>query len=44
MELRASPRPPAPVLFIRLSSPTIPQRWERYLAPYATSTRPAAAA
>ncbi len=44
MELRASPRPPAPVLFIRLSSPKIPKRWERYLAPYATATRSAAAA
>ena len=39
MELPARPRPPAPVLFIRLATPKIPQRWERYLAPYATPTR-----
>jgi 5-methylcytosine-specific restriction endonuclease McrA len=32
------PRQPAPVLFIRLATPKIPDRWERYLAPYATST------
>jgi 5-methylcytosine-specific restriction endonuclease McrA len=38
MVLPASPRPPAPVLFIRLATPKIPVRWERYLAPYATST------
>jgi 5-methylcytosine-specific restriction endonuclease McrA len=31
MELPHPPRPPAPVLFIRLSTPKIPQRWERYL-------------
>ena len=43
MELPARPRPPAPVLFIRLATPKIPQRWEQYLAPYATSTRAAAA-
>ena len=43
MELKVRPRPPAPVLFIRLAAPKIPQRWERYLAPYATSTFPAAA-
>jgi 5-methylcytosine-specific restriction endonuclease McrA len=38
-----SPRQPAPVLFIRLATPNIPDRWERYLAPYATSTIGAAA-
>jgi hypothetical protein len=43
MELKASPRPPAPVLFIRLATPKIPQRWEQYLAPYGTSTAAAAA-
>jgi hypothetical protein len=26
------------VLFIRLATPKIPQRWEQYLSPYATST------
>jgi 5-methylcytosine-specific restriction endonuclease McrA len=44
MELPARPRPPAPVLFIRLATPKIPQRWERYLAPYGTQTPSAAAA
>jgi 5-methylcytosine-specific restriction endonuclease McrA len=46
MELPAPPRPPAAVLFIRLSTPKIPTRWERYLAPYGspTSTSTAAAA
>jgi hypothetical protein len=43
MELTAHPRPPAPVLFIRLATPKIPQRWEQYLAPYATATSAAAA-
>jgi hypothetical protein len=39
MELRHPPSPPAPVLFIRLATPKIPQRWERYLAAFgATST------
>jgi 5-methylcytosine-specific restriction endonuclease McrA len=38
MELPHPPRPPAPVLFIRLATPKIPQRWEQYLGPYATST------
>ena len=38
MELHPSPRPPAPVLFIRLATPKIPQRWEQYLGPYGTST------
>jgi len=38
MELSHPPRPPAPVLFIRLASPTIPQRWERYLAAYSSSS------
>jgi hypothetical protein len=32
------------VLFIRLATPKIPQLWERYLAPYATSTKSVAAA
>jgi 5-methylcytosine-specific restriction endonuclease McrA len=42
VELPAIPRPPAPVLFIRLATPKIPQRWEQYLGPYATSTAHAA--
>jgi 5-methylcytosine-specific restriction endonuclease McrA len=32
MNLRAKPRPPAPVLFIRLAAPSgIPSAWERYI-------------
>jgi 5-methylcytosine-specific restriction endonuclease McrA len=38
MELPIPPRPPAAVLFIRLATAKIPMRWERYLAPYASST------
>jgi 5-methylcytosine-specific restriction endonuclease McrA len=42
MVLRSPPRPPAPVLFIRLAAPTIPRGWQPYLtglgSPTATST------
>ena len=31
LHLQRPPRPPAPVLFIHLATPTIPQIWERYL-------------
>ena len=31
MELRSPPRAPAPVLFIRLAAPKIPQTWAPYL-------------
>jgi hypothetical protein len=41
MQPTVRPRPPAPVLFIRLATPKIPARWERYLAPYATTTKAA---
>jgi 5-methylcytosine-specific restriction endonuclease McrA len=34
MELAHPPRPPAPVLFIRLAAPKIPARWEQYLAAF----------
>ena len=34
MELAHPPRPPAPVLFIRLAAPKIPVRWEQYLAAF----------
>ena len=44
MELAQPPRPPAPVLFIRLATPTIPTRWERYLAAYAPLGASASAA
>jgi hypothetical protein len=42
MQPHIRPRPPAPVLFIRLATPKIPDRWEQYLAPYATNTAAAA--
>jgi 5-methylcytosine-specific restriction endonuclease McrA len=34
MELRSPPRPPAPVLFIRLAAQKIPTGWEPYLAAF----------
>jgi 5-methylcytosine-specific restriction endonuclease McrA len=37
MELPHPPRPPAPVLFIRLSTSRIPQGWEQYLAAFAAA-------
>jgi 5-methylcytosine-specific restriction endonuclease McrA len=39
MRLSSPPRPPAPVLFIRLAAPKIPNRWQ----PYLTGFGPAAA-
>ena len=42
MQLPAPPRPPAPVLFIRLATPTIPHGWRRYLDPFESATAPAA--
>jgi 5-methylcytosine-specific restriction endonuclease McrA len=44
MELRAKPRPPQPVLFIKLAAPKIPQGWQPYLTAYATSASTASAA
>jgi len=38
MTLRRQPRPPAPVLFIRLAAPRIPTGWRPYLDPTATAT------
>jgi 5-methylcytosine-specific restriction endonuclease McrA len=38
MELRARPRPPAPVLFIRLAAPKIPAGWQPYLNGFGTAT------
>src|SRR5438105_14534770 len=38
MELRHSPKPPAPVLFISLATPKIPSRWERYLGAYGSTS------
>jgi hypothetical protein len=31
MTLKREPRPPAPVLFIRLAAPNIPSSWHQYL-------------
>jgi hypothetical protein len=31
MELRTSPRPPTPTLFIKLAAPRIPSGWTPYL-------------
>jgi 5-methylcytosine-specific restriction endonuclease McrA len=38
LQLRTLPRPPAPVLFIKLAAPKIPMGWMPYLGPLATST------
>jgi 5-methylcytosine-specific restriction endonuclease McrA len=38
MELRAPPRPPAPVLFIHLAAPTIPTGWQPYLKMFGSAT------
>ncbi|MDQ3992431.1 MAG: HNH endonuclease [Actinomycetota bacterium] len=42
MTLHAKPRPPAPVLFIRLAAPTIPTGWQPYLSRYGAATATAA--
>jgi 5-methylcytosine-specific restriction endonuclease McrA len=34
MHLTSLPKPPTPVLFIRLASPRIPARWQPYLAAF----------
>jgi 5-methylcytosine-specific restriction endonuclease McrA len=38
LRLRTPPRPPAPVLFIRLAAPRIPSRWQPYLGELGTAT------
>ena len=38
MELRAKPRPPAPVLFIKLAAPRIPDGWHPYLSGFSSAT------
>jgi 5-methylcytosine-specific restriction endonuclease McrA len=38
MELPHPPRPPQPVLFIKLAAPRIPQRWTPYLGDLGTAT------
>jgi 5-methylcytosine-specific restriction endonuclease McrA len=37
MELHRKPRPPAPVLFIRLAAPKIPDGWQPYLSGLSTA-------
>ncbi len=37
MQLRVRPRPPAPVLFIHLAAPSVPQIWQQYLPGSATA-------
>ncbi len=44
MQLRAKPRPPQPVLFIKLAAPKIPQGWQPYLTAFTGSTSTASAA
>ena len=38
MELRFPPRAPAPVLFIQLAAPRIPDRWQQYLTAFGAAT------
>ena len=38
MALRVKPRPPAPVLFIHLATPSIPTGWRPYLELFSSST------
>ena len=42
MALGRPPKPPAPVLFIRLAAPRVPSGWEPYLARYGHVTSTAA--
>src|ERR1043166_2554758 len=44
MELLHLPKPPAPVLFIRLAAPKIPSGWQPYLASWGSATAAASAA
>jgi 5-methylcytosine-specific restriction endonuclease McrA len=44
MELRSPPRPPAPVLFIHLATPSIPTGWRPYLEHFSSSTATSTAA
>jgi 5-methylcytosine-specific restriction endonuclease McrA len=43
MTLRSPPRPPTPVLFIKLAAPSIPTGWRPYLSGFETHTAAAAA-
>ncbi len=42
MTMRRPPRPPAPVLFIRLAAPKIPSTWRPYLDSFSSSATAAA--
>ncbi|MDX6518267.1 MAG: hypothetical protein QOF50_1113 [Gaiellaceae bacterium] len=42
MTLSSPPRPPAPVLFIQLAAPKIPDRWQPYLGRFASTAGAAA--
>ena len=44
MQLVRPPRPPQPVLFIRLAAPKIPNRWQPYLTGFGDSASSAATA
>jgi len=44
MPLRRPPRAPAPVLFIHLATPKIPNRWQPYLTGFGDSASSAATA
>jgi 5-methylcytosine-specific restriction endonuclease McrA len=44
MTLSAPPRPPTPVLFIKLAAPTIPTEWAPYLSTFDGTATAAAAA
>jgi hypothetical protein len=44
MRLRRPPRAPAPVLFIHLATPKIPNRWQPYLIGFGDSASVAATA
>jgi 5-methylcytosine-specific restriction endonuclease McrA len=44
MRLRRAPRAPAPVLFIHLATPKIPNRWQPYLNGFGDSASVAATA
>lgn len=42
MVMRTPPRPPQPVLFIRLAAPSVPQSWKPYLGDGVLAAAPAA--
>jgi 5-methylcytosine-specific restriction endonuclease McrA len=38
LELQTKPKPPTPVLFIKIAAPRIPETWQPYLGALSTST------